>query len=118
MTRHLAHECQAHPDPYDCPDALAGFSAKFAEYGLIIHDGSRASSTIAYCPWCGARLPASQRDRWFDELERAGIDPWRDKVPPEFEDGRWMQGVSGDGWRRCGRLAVEWERLPSRPTSA
>ncbi|MFJ5636668.1 DUF6980 family protein [Streptomyces goshikiensis] len=33
---------------------------------------------------------ASQRDRWFDELERRGIDPSEDEVPAEFQDDRWL----------------------------
>jgi hypothetical protein len=46
--------------------------------------------SIDYCPWCGSKLPDSQRDRWFDEVERLGVDPWTEDVPAEFEDGRWL----------------------------
>jgi hypothetical protein len=38
----------------------------------------------------GARLPESQRDRWFDQMERRGIDPWTTDVPAEFQDDRWL----------------------------
>jgi hypothetical protein len=31
-----------------------------------------------------------KRDRWFDELERRGIDPWTDDVPDAFDDDRWL----------------------------
>ena len=44
--------------------------------------GTRSSTTAvfqalasSFRPWCGQRLPGSQRDRWFDELVR-GINPW------------------------------------------
>ncbi|MEW2295640.1 hypothetical protein ABZ719_23525 [Streptomyces sp. NPDC006743] len=82
--------CDRHADLFACPDALIEFSARFQEYGLIVHDGGTSSITIDFCPWCGRRLPASQRDRWFDELEARGIDPWQDDVPPEFQDDRWL----------------------------
>ncbi|WKU48243.1 hypothetical protein Q3V23_31595 [Streptomyces sp. VNUA116] len=90
MTRQVDWHCDTHADPYACPDALVTFSAKFREYGLIIHDGGTARIGIDFCPWCGLRLPESQRDRWFEELEARGIDPWEDEVPAEFEDGSWL----------------------------
>ncbi|MEU6239707.1 hypothetical protein [Streptomyces sp. NPDC047024] len=63
MNRHVNVRCDQHEDdPFGCPDALVGFSAKFQEYGLIVHDGGASSITIDFCPWCGQRLPESQRD--------------------------------------------------------
>jgi hypothetical protein len=73
-----------------CPDTLVGFSPKFQEYGIWIHDGGTAWVEIAYCPWCGAALPASARDQWFEALTNLGLDPGDDRVPPEFEDERWL----------------------------
>ncbi|MEU1782225.1 hypothetical protein ABZ545_22475 [Streptomyces abikoensis] len=90
MNSHVDVRCHEHDDVYACPDTLIGFSTKFLEYGLIIHDGGTASVIIEFCPWCGRRLPESQRERWFDELERRGIDPWEDEVPAEFQDARWL----------------------------
>ncbi|MFF7452809.1 DUF6980 family protein [Kitasatospora sp. NPDC008115] len=90
MTEQLNQHCGRHDDPFDCPDTLMHFSAGFREYGPIVHDGSTAVIGIAFCPWCGRRLPESRRDRWFEELERRGIDPWEDEVPAEFEDGTWL----------------------------
>ncbi|WP_282693868.1 hypothetical protein [Streptomyces sp. CC208A] len=93
MRRQIEHHCDDHADAYDCPDAVVAFSTRFQEYGLIIHDGGRSSFGIAFCPWCGSRLPESQRDRWFEELERLGLDPWEDEVPPAYEDDRWLTGA-------------------------
>jgi predicted RNA-binding Zn-ribbon protein involved in translation (DUF1610 family) len=54
MARHLAHRCDVHSDPYDCPDAIV---VKVAHgYGLPIHDGGSAHIAIRHCPWCGRRL--------------------------------------------------------------
>ncbi len=69
-----------HADKFSCADAAVDFIAKFREYGIIVRDGG-SHIVISYCPWCGARLPDSQRDRWYDELERHGIDPRTDDVP-------------------------------------
>ncbi|MER5781782.1 hypothetical protein ABT104_08665 [Streptomyces mobaraensis] len=95
MTRRLDWHCETHADVYDCPDALVVFSAKFREYGLVVHDGGTSSIGIDFCPWCGRRLPESERDRWFEELEARGIDPWGDDVPAEFQDGTWLRSPSG-----------------------
>ncbi|WUD79063.1 hypothetical protein OG937_42950 [Streptomyces sp. NBC_00510] len=96
MTTHVNWHCDQHADAFDCPDALVGFTAKFQEYGLIIHDGGSAVITIEFCPWCGQRLPECQRDRWFEELEGRGIDPSMDDVPVEFQDGRWLRASRSD----------------------
>ncbi|MEU5766428.1 DUF6980 family protein [Streptomyces asoensis] len=90
MAREADLRCEAHPDAFACPDTLIHFEPKFLEYGLVVHDGGSASREIRFCPWCGAGLPQSRRDRWFEALEARGIDPWEDDVPPEFEDGRWL----------------------------
>ncbi|THA86663.1 hypothetical protein E6U81_00750 [Streptomyces sp. A0592] len=42
----------------------------------------------------------STRDRWFDELERRGIDPWEDEVPAAFQDDRRLASLPRD--RRTG----------------
>ncbi|WP_405144274.1 hypothetical protein OG589_41320 [Sphaerisporangium sp. NBC_01403] len=91
MAFHLTWHCDLHEDPFDCPGALVEFIPKFQEYGLIVHDGGTSVIGIAFCPWCGSRLPDSQRDRWFEELDRRGIEPGGDDVPAEFEDDRWLQ---------------------------
>ncbi len=59
----VEHSCSEHPDVYQCPDHLISYTPNFDEYGIIIHDGGTASSVISFCPWCGARLPDSKRDR-------------------------------------------------------
>ncbi len=63
MARQIDWHCDQHSDSFDCPDALVRFNARFQEYGLIIHDGSESSILITFCPWCGTRLPVSERPR-------------------------------------------------------
>lgn len=86
----LAATCDIHDDPYECADVVVIYIDKFQEYGLVIHDGGTSSIGISFCPWCGAKLPDSQRDRWFDEIEALGLDPWSDEIPGRYESDEWL----------------------------
>lgn len=48
------------------------YDTRFDHYWLAAGD---AKQQLFFCPGCGAALPASQRDRWFDALEAEGLDP-------------------------------------------
>ena len=52
-----------------------------------------ARQQLFYCPWCGEKLPPSQMDRWFDELEAAGIDPDCDPLPEQYCSGAWRGAI-------------------------
>jgi hypothetical protein len=78
-----------HPDRFECPDCIIDHSPVFREYGLIIHDGGTSSLSIHFCPWCGAKLPESLRDRWFEELRAMGLDPWEDDIPEAYKSADW-----------------------------
>ncbi|MBR6646577.1 MAG: hypothetical protein IKM61_00165 [Eubacteriaceae bacterium] len=74
------------------------FSSKFNEYGLPVYDGENGEATsyilIGYCPWCGAKLPESRREEWFDRLEALGFDAPLDdidSIPHEFKTYGWWQ---------------------------
>ena len=51
-----------------------------------------ARQLLFYCPWCGEKLPPSQRDRWYDELEARDINPNEDTIPSEFQSAQWRGG--------------------------
>jgi hypothetical protein len=92
MARAVSTQCDEHVHRFDCPDALLHYSSKFCEYGLIVHDGGTATCLIGFCPWCGTRLPESQRTRWFDELERLGFsDPNDPAIPQRFLSDEWWK---------------------------
>jgi hypothetical protein len=98
MTAQIAHHCDQHPNSFDCPDALILYVPCFDEYGIIIHDGGRSTLTIHYCPWCGTALPASTRDRWFEELAALGFDdPLMQPIPPAFTTDAWYRQTPSDG---------------------
>ena len=95
MRRHLDFNCQQHVSPFDCPDALVYYSEKYEEYGIIVHDGGPSYVVIAHCPWCGTRLPESQRDRYFAELEELGLDPGNpDALPEKYRSSAWRKSPS------------------------
>ena len=93
MIEALTHRCEQHAeDPFECPDLLIAYSPTFDEYGLIIHDGGASTLLIEHCPWCGTKLPASQRDRWFDELVALGFkNPHGDDIPDSYKCAEWRQ---------------------------
>ncbi len=92
MTQIVNYRCAEHPDPFDCPDCLIYYEPRFDEYGIIIHDGGSCYDLLRYCPFCGARLPESQRDLWLQILTDLGIqDPWTDPIPPEYQTGQWYR---------------------------
>jgi hypothetical protein len=93
MRREAERTCEQHPDRFDCPDCLIQYTPEFREYGLIVHDGGSSAISMRFCPWCGARLPESLRDQWFEELRALGIDPWKQEVPERYRSDTW--------WRRA-----------------
>ncbi len=94
MTEQIAHSCARHVDPADCPDALVAYSEAYDEYGIRVHDGGSSVVNIRFCPWCGAKLPASRRDEWFEKLEALGVsDPAEQDIPIEFTTDAWYRGA-------------------------
>ncbi len=86
--------CVEHPNQDVCPDALIHYSERFNEYGLMVHDGGPSSLVIAFCPWCGTKLPSSLRNRWFEELKALGFsNPWSQDVPEQYKSGAWHGGA-------------------------
>lgn len=90
---HMAYRanqmCALHEERSECPDLVIGYDEVFDEYS-IIKDG--VSIAISYCPWCGSALPASQRDRWFSELEaQLGGNPVAspERVPELYRTRAW-----------------------------
>jgi hypothetical protein len=56
MASDLDRTCDRHSDRFDCPDMLI-HQTRDGSYGLIVHDGGTSVVAIAFCPWCGTRLP-------------------------------------------------------------
>lgn len=91
MSFALEHRCDQHKDPFDCPDTALVYHEPFGEYGIPIRDGGTSYYLISRCPWCGARLASSHRDRWFeatDAIVAAGGRAF-DPLPDRFYSAAW-----------------------------
>jgi hypothetical protein len=96
MRRQVEHRCDEHFPQSTCPDVLVAYSAKFDEYGIVVHDGGSSSVRIAFCPWCGQSLPASRRGQWFEELKRLGFDnPLDQNIPEAYLSEAWYARGQG-----------------------
>jgi len=85
------HDCAEMRNFLEDPDIPLVYWDKYREYGLKILDGGSAIQRIYYCPWCGQELPESLRKEWFDEMERLGLKPGDENIPPSFQSGAWWR---------------------------
>lgn len=90
MAASLELDCDVHEDPFECPDVPLVFHEIFGEYGIPVRDGGATYLLIAHCPWCGAELPESSRDLWFDTLETSGLaDTPTARLPESMRSAAW-----------------------------
>lgn len=87
----LSFACDQHKDPFECADAVMIYNEIFDEYGIPVHDGGPSYVVIAHCPWCGTKLPESQREQWFDAVDALGLDDSAD-VPAPYRSAQWRKG--------------------------
>lgn len=66
------------------------WSPLFDEFGLICQPSAEIL-LIANCPFCGTRLPPSQRNKWFAKLGSVGWKNWGDPIPREFFFHAWRE---------------------------
>ncbi|MCG8349508.1 MAG: hypothetical protein MI924_17215 [Chloroflexales bacterium] len=71
------------------------YRPKFREYAMPIFDGGSSVVLIDYCPWCGAALPPSLREEWFEEMQRCGLEPGDDQPPPDMLTDAWWRAREG-----------------------
>ena len=64
---------------------------KFREYGIDIIDGGTSFKLIKYCPWCGAKLPTSLREEWFDEIYKLNLEPESPEIPDKYLTDEWWE---------------------------
>lgn len=96
--------------PYECPDPIRHYDGIFDEFRLIIHDGGRSSLMIASCPFCGAKLPESNRDVRFDAVEALGFE-----YPSSMVPERVPVHLRNPGWWAQGEGAIVWMNASQPP---
>jgi hypothetical protein len=58
MRYNVEYTCDVHPDRGDCPDCLVDYWETSSRYVLLIrNEAGGGGIVIAYCPWCGTKLP-------------------------------------------------------------
>jgi hypothetical protein len=67
---------------------------RYREWGLLV-DGGPAIQSVTHCPWCGSELPESLRDRFFDELDKHGLDVDTPDLPLHLRSDAWWQSGRG-----------------------
>lgn len=87
MTERTRHCCEQLDDAV-AEDSIL-YVAKFREWGIPIPDGGTSFLELSFCPFCGAHLPPSLRDEWFDRAESLGIGPPYDSMPNEYQSDLW-----------------------------
>jgi hypothetical protein len=98
MRAHCCDQMRTHVEAVTEPPALATsdrpvvYDAVFDEYCLP-HGPALATPLITFCPWCGATLPESKRDRWFAELQRCGHGPDDPDLDDRFRTDTWWSGA-------------------------
>ena len=88
------HCCDQMKDNVENPDLAIRYYPQFREYGILYLDGGTAFQEIRHCPWCGARLPDSLRDKWFAEIESLGYQPGDADIPAKYLSAAWWAGDS------------------------
>ncbi len=90
MACQVNHVCNQPGSACSCPEILIRYVSRFDEYG-IVRGGEDDPLMIYYCPWCGAKLPDSKRELWFDTLKDLGFsDPFRQAIPEDFQTNKWF----------------------------
>lgn len=70
---------------------LIHYSDVFDEYGINVMEDACSCVLIDYCPWCGRKLPASTRQKWFNELEKLGFENplFDENIPDIYKCRKW-----------------------------
>ena len=71
------------------------YIAKFREYGIPVLDGGSSMIVIRFCPWCGADLPESLSDEWFELLASKNLELDDPAIPEDMlTDAWWKQSAN------------------------
>jgi len=89
MTKGSLHCCSSMSFYLDHGKVSVEFIPRFREYGISYADSGRSIISIQFCPWCGKKLPPSLREKWFEEIDAAGIDEAKDPIPERLKTEAW-----------------------------
>ena len=87
----VIHCCAQMRDRLADGETAIRYWSKFREYGIPVLDRGDSAILIQFCPWCGVSLPESLRTKWFDRLERLGLDIDDPNVPAAMQSAAWWR---------------------------
>jgi hypothetical protein len=64
-------------------------AVELPQFGLAAN--SSVFHLIEFCSWCGARLPPSLRDQYFNRLEALGLEPESAELPLDMRSDAWWR---------------------------
>ena len=78
---------------YYIQQGIVLYSDIFDEFGIMMSEDKISTIKIQYCPWCGKKLPMSQREKWFEELEQKGFKTplFDENIPCEYKSKKWRK---------------------------
>lgn len=85
------HQCESMDRALADEDVPLDYHGNFREVGLRIMDGGTSFPVLKACPFCGALLPPSLREEWFDHLEALGLEPGSPETPDELHSDAWWR---------------------------
>lgn len=66
--------------------------AAWNEYLIPVSLKGYSSTDIRFCPFCGAKLGETLRQKWYKTLRAMGYDdPGEQEVPEEFNSDAWWR---------------------------
>ena len=91
MKNSFLHCCAEMHSHLDSGELHFSYDPKFREYGIDYQEAFGGGvQLMTHCPWCGKNLPDSLRRKWFEELERMGLDP-DGELPNNMLTDEWWQ---------------------------
>ena len=92
LTR-LPHGCDQMTMAIREPELPMTYDSALREYSIIYSNEAYGHHHIDFCPFCGAALPPSLRDEWFERLDALGLEPSSPELPDTMRDDRWWREV-------------------------
>jgi len=67
------------------------YNSTFREYGIKVLNGGSITQLLAFCPWCGSKLPGSFRRAWIERLAEMNLEPGDAEIPEEMKSDVWWK---------------------------
>ena len=78
--------------PHQGRNPILDWSKAWNEYRIPVSRDGYSGTHIRHCPFCGAKLPESRMNEWYDRLYALGFDdPGEQDIPEEFNSDKWWR---------------------------